>query len=113
MNNINYTLTLELIEKELRERKEKEISEFKNLFSKFNRWQQARNLREYITAIEEKNKRGRELTREQKEWIKWAKQKADWYDPLIDKEDPLLGPFKLELIEEKKDRTGYYPGYFY
>ncbi len=109
MNKINYTLTLELIEKELRERKEKEISNFKDLFSKFDRWQQARNLREYIIAIEEKNKRERKLSNELKEWIEWANQKADWYDPLVNKEDPLLGTFKPELIEEKgKDRLGYY-----
>ncbi len=47
-------------------------------------------------------------------YINWANQKADWYDPLIEREDPLLGPFKPELIETKeKDRLSYYPGYFY
>ena len=51
----------ERIERELRERKEKEINDFKNLLSLFDRWQQARNLREYIIAVEEKNKREGEL----------------------------------------------------
>jgi len=63
-------------------------------------------------AVEEKNKKEGELTEELKEWIKWAKRKADWYDPLIDQEDPLLGPFKLELIEEKKESSSY-TGYLF
>jgi hypothetical protein len=35
-------------------------------------------------------------------------QESDWYDLLIDNEDPLLGPFKPELIEEKKESPNYY-----
>jgi len=93
------------IEKELRERKEKEISEFKNLLNSFDQWQQARNLREYILAIEEKNKRERKLSPELKEWINWAKQKADWFDPLVGNEDPLLGFFRPELIKSDSNRS--------
>jgi len=101
------------IEQELRERKEKEINDFKNLLSLFDRWQQARNLRQYIKAIEAKKKREGKLSEELKKWIDWAKQKADWYDPLINKEDPLLGAFKPELIEERKESPNYYNRYLY
>lgn len=95
----------ERIERELRERKEKEISEFNNLLSLFDRWQQARNLREYIIAIEEKNKRERKLSPKLKEWISWAKRKADWLDPLVGNEDPLLGFFRPELIKSDSNRS--------
>ena len=29
-------------------------------------------------------------TEEQITWIKWAKDKADWYDPLVNKNDEYL-----------------------
>jgi len=96
------------IARELRERKEKEIDNFKHLLKMFDRWHQARNLREYIKAVEETKNREGELSNDFKEWIQWANNKADWYDPLINQEDPLLGPLKPGLIEEKEERYGDY-----
>ena len=36
-------------------------------------------------------------------WLKWARDKADWLDPLTAKEDKLLGKSKhiFELIEHE------------
>lgn len=44
-------------------------------------------IRAYIAAIECKP----DISDEQKEWINWAKAKADWYDPTKDIADPILG----------------------
>ncbi|MCK5633392.1 hypothetical protein KAH94_06560, partial [bacterium] len=81
------------IEKELRERKENEINNFKEFKSSFDRWQQAQNMREYISAVEEKYRIEGELSQEQKEWIQWAQDKSNWYDPLVNREDELLGKY--------------------
>ena len=44
-------------------------------------------IRAYVSAVESQSN----LNEKTKEWIKWAKNKADWYDPIIAKEDELLG----------------------
>ncbi len=37
------------------------------------------------------------------EWIDWAKNKADWYDPTISKDDELFGKREHEKDKEKKE----------
>ena len=80
----------ERITRELKERKEKELQDFKNLLKEANRWQQAKILREYLNALEVKAIEESTLSDELKNWLSWARQKADWYDPLSRKEDAIL-----------------------
>ena len=47
------------------------------------------NIRTYVAAVESKP----DLSDEEREWIVWAREKADWIDPMIRKEDPILGKF--------------------
>ena len=52
-------------------------------------------------------------TDEQKEWIAWARKKADWYDPTIARSDEFFGKRKHEENAEKKqlrkaNKYGYY-----
>ena len=55
-------------------------------------------IRAYISAVEaQKN-----FDENTQEWVEWAKQKADWYDPLIAKEDELLGRRDHKLDKEQK-----------
>ena len=51
-------------------------------------------IRHYITKIESSDS----LDEETKEWIEWAKAKADWYDPIISQKDKLFG-----VRQHKKD----------
>ncbi|WP_339186034.1 hypothetical protein NST37_24830 [Brevibacillus sp. FSL K6-6036] len=44
-------------------------------------------IREYVSALE----LSRNLAEEDIQWIDWAKKKADWYDPIIAREDEILG----------------------
>jgi len=74
---------LERKAKELEIQKEKEIQDLKNLLLEVERWQQAKMLREYLNALEEKANKEMNLTEELKTWLCWARQKADWHDPLI------------------------------
>ena len=89
-------------ERELLEIKNMEVLKFKDLLEKSKRFRKAANLRDYIQAIEENTIKHRTISDDLKEWIIWAKQKADWYDPLMDHEDSLLGPFKPNLLKKKK-----------
>ena len=58
----------------------------------------AKSIRAMIAEFESKN----ELTEEEKEWVLWAKGKADWIDPTIRKVDDILGEFKRELLEPER-----------
>ena len=62
-------------------------------------------IRSYIAAVEATGK-GEEM----KEWIQWAKDKADWYDPTVAKEDELLGTrdHYKDAESKKLKRTSYW-----
>lgn len=45
-------------------------------------FRRARELRDYIAAVEDAARRAGELSPERLEWIDWARAKADWIDPL-------------------------------
>ncbi len=57
----------------------------------------AYRIRAYVNEIESKD-----VNKENAEWIKWAKEKADWYDPTISREDELFGEREHSLSKEEK-----------
>jgi len=85
-------------ERELQEIKNKEVSKFKDLLEKSRRWKETFFLRDYIQTIEENAIKLGTMSDYLKEWLIWAKDKVDWYDPLIDKEDPILGSFNPKML---------------
>lgn len=63
-------------------------------------------IRAYINALESKVDMNDEKIAE---WIEWAKKKADWYDPTVDRKDELLGEREHGENEEGKAiRKSYY-----
>lgn len=79
----------EQIKLEAQNKIDNELKSFKSLIDDANRWHQSNILRSYIEHIEEKHN----PTEEIRNWIEWAKGKADWYDPTINKNDELLGTY--------------------
>jgi hypothetical protein len=55
-------------------------------------------IRSYVSAVEVTGNKDEKTL----EWIDWAKDKADWYDPTIAREDELLGKREHEKDKEKK-----------
>lgn len=80
----------ERIIKEVHDRKEKELRDFKNLLNHAKRWDQTQFLRAYINAVKEKSTLNSIIPDEHQSWIKWAQDKADWYDPLVNGIDDIL-----------------------
>lgn len=85
-------------------RKEEEFKKVTALENAAMDWHKACIIRQYIAAIEEtlqnevdEDKRSRKL-----EWIVWARDKADWYDPTVAKNDPVLGKRRHTEAEDKK-----------
>lgn len=78
-------------------KKQAELNAVKNLISQANSWKQTIIIREYLTAVE----RLQDLTDQGKEWLEWARKKAEWFDPLTQAKDEILDDHdRNSLIEE-------------
>ncbi len=71
-------------------RKQRELDDFKNLLAKSERRFQTEIIRHFIDLVEKKEKENHTIDEEKREWIHWARGKADWYDPFIESDDELL-----------------------
>ena len=92
----------------IRNAKKNEAQKVKELLNLAEDYRIACEIRNYINAISNQNN----LSDEMKDWIKWASKKADWFEPIIDKEDEILGKREhqeaLENKDSKLDRYGSY-----
>jgi len=89
------------IERELRDKQEKEAKAFKKLFLKAVRLHQANIIRNYIQTVEKDAMKKGNITEEFTQWLAWAEQKVSWYDPLINGPDHLLNDHhKTHLFKE-------------
>lgn len=89
-------------EKDLQELKDEELNKFETLFHTATRWHKSQYLRNYIIEFEQYAIQSNTLNLEKKEWIKWAKEKADWYDPFTEKEVELLNDIDRDTLKSKK-----------
>jgi hypothetical protein len=81
----------ERIIREQRQRIEKEKSDFKDLYQQAKRWQRVTFLRQYLDVVEERMRKEGRANDKFVQWMEWARAKTDWYDPLVNREDELLG----------------------
>ena len=88
----------ERIIREQQQRIEKERLGFKDLYQQAKRWQRAKFMREYLRAFEQDAIEQGGLTDEMQNWIRWANDKTDWYDPLVKKADSLLNHLDINKL---------------
>lgn len=81
--------------KAFQRRVESEKEKTQTLVNEAEDYRIACEIRTYIKAVESRN--GSE------DWINWAKQKADWFDPTIAFDDELLGVREHSKSSEAKD----------
>jgi len=74
----------------LTKRRADEVERFKRLEVSATDWERASRLRVFADAVEAEARLCGELSPEQREWLAWARAKADWLDPLIQVSDPIL-----------------------
>lgn len=87
----------------LKDRLDKEQARFKRLEQEAHNFDRAGRLRAYADAVEQNALVSPDgLTNEIRDWLAWARAKADWLDPLVMVSDPIL-----DAPEPKK------PGYSY
>ena len=85
-------------------RQQEELKKAKALENAAMDWHKALIIRQYIASMEDALHK--ELDEEKRarmtEWTIWAREKVDWYDPIVAKEDPVLGKRRYAESEEKK-----------
>jgi len=87
----------EAIEKAVADRKLKEVKDFKDLLQAANRFDEVTKLRSFIKAFEE---RADTLDEEAQQWIRWAKAKTDWMDPLVNGRDEIFTDYDLQYYKK-------------
>ncbi|RXP54542.1 hypothetical protein EC396_09170 [Lutibacter sp. HS1-25] len=86
----------------LQKKKDEEFSKFESLFQTATRWHKSQYIRNYIKEFKEYTIKTNTLDKVKKEWIDWAIEKADWYDPFIEKNVELLEDIDRETLKPKK-----------
>lgn len=96
------------IEEDFKARRNIELSKTTKLFSDAEKFDKATIYRNFIEATEQKAIKENNLTDELKEWIKWANEKADWFDPFTNRQDELLNNNDREEFYKPKQSNNYY-----
>jgi hypothetical protein len=78
------------IKEDIKKRRDDEVTKFNKLVALAEQYNKTRLIRQYIEATKQNAIDTNTLTPEEQEWIKWASDKADWLDPLINKPDDIL-----------------------
>ncbi len=93
----------ERLRQERRERYNEEVDRTIALTNMAQDYDTACKIRAFISALES-------AENIDEEWIDWAKKKADWFDPIIARNDEVLGEREHEENEDKKvlKKFGYF-----
>lgn len=94
-------LEKERVQEENIKNREKELGKFINLLNQSERWNKVTILRKYLQEIEFSETKNSSLTDSLTEWLAWAKNKIDWFDPLIEREDEILGKFNMKTFNDE------------
>lgn len=97
----------ERLRKAFEQRQKEELAEFQETLQKASRWHKANNLRNYIKEVEARAVAGAGISDELKIWLEWAREKVDWYDPFIEKNDELLNDCDKDTLTLKQ-KSPYY-----
>jgi hypothetical protein len=84
--------------------KQTELDNFNKLFQNATRWHKSQYIRNYIKEYKEYSIKTNTLDLDKKQWLDWAIEKADWYDPFIEKEVELLNNIDRNTLSQKKYR---------
>ena len=92
------------LRREYEERQRKEMERFKALEGAARNWKRAEDLRAYIATVETKAAREQgsvAVESDLGQWIVWARQKADWIDPIINVERPVDDEDECPVLDDE------------
>ena len=91
---------------EHRQRISEEKDKTRELIARARRHRVAMEIREYVSAMLKA-----EWDEYSSEWAEWALKKADWYDPVTEREDELLGK-DIDLKKQEQKTRPYWNGFY-
>jgi hypothetical protein len=94
----------ERLRREREEEQRKEMERLKALEEETRNWKRAEDIRAYVAAVEATAARedgGIVLESELGQWIAWARHKADWIDPILNAECPVLDEDECPVLDEE------------
>jgi len=95
----------ERIRQEFKARQKKELNEFKSLFSMAELLHKTNILRQYVSTYEQFVIEHGEMNETISNKLQWAKEKADWLDPFISKEDLYLDEYdKNDILQPESPK---------
>lgn len=94
----------EEIARKLHLRMEDELSRFVDFYNEAHRWKKFMVLKEYYEMIESESKE----SGKHKEWLEWAKDKLDWYNPKVNKKDELLDEVDKDTLTLEEFSRSYW-----
>lgn len=83
---------------EMEKNRDRELNKFKELLMKSKRYQEVLAIRAFIDAVET-SIADNDLKDEKQEWISWARKKADWYDPMVEKNDDTFSDINRDTLK--------------
>ena len=92
------------LQEEHDEKQQKEMERLKALEAEVHNWKRAEGIRAYVATVETNAAReGGSIALESElgQWIAWARQKADWLDPILNPECPVLDEDECSVLEEE------------
>ncbi len=101
----NHKIRMEIarVEKEKEQLRQKDFEKFLSLVKASDRFQKAKEMLEYVDRVEEKMNKSGGNNEQLNDWIQWAKKKIEWYDPIIDSQDPNLDDIDKDTLTLKKN----------
>lgn len=91
--------------KDFQKRYNEEVARTLALENQAEDYDMACKIRALIAVVESRE----EISESMRQWISWAKAKADWYDPAVSAEDEFFGKRKHgQSAEEKKPKEMRY-----
>jgi hypothetical protein len=91
----------EAIERNMADRKQREMENFKALLEGAERFDEVTKLRNYVKAVQ---KQADPVDEQTQQWIMWAEKKINWMDPLICAIDDIFTEHDLKHIKNGKWR---------
>jgi hypothetical protein len=95
-------------ELERKKRTNAELEKFNAILIQQNRWHQAQIMRDYLNQYENHFQNLNQLDEQKKEWLDWARRKADWYDPFIELDDKVMERIDRDKLEPIPIKNGWW-----
>lgn len=96
------------LELERKKRTNAELEKFNAILIQQNRWHQAQIMRNYLNQYENHFQKLNQLDEQKKEWLSWARKKADWYDPFIEANDEIMSGIDRDKLEPISLKDGWW-----